>query len=53
MPPKQNTTVNVAPRTVPMADLKALCWVLATADGFKMNTKDLAPHLGIKIPANV
>lgn len=53
MPLKQSTNPEVEKAMVPMADLKALCYAMSTVEGFRLNTKDLAPHLGIKAPANV
>ncbi|KAK8064627.1 hypothetical protein PG994_007265 [Apiospora phragmitis] len=36
-----------------VSDLKALCYAMSTSGGFELNTKALAPFLGIAVPSNV
>ncbi|KAK8072851.1 hypothetical protein PG996_006199 [Apiospora saccharicola] len=43
--------VPMAPN-VPIEDVKVLCYAMATCEDFKLNTKGLAPHIGIKTPNN-
>lgn len=40
-------------KTVPICDLKALCYAMSTVEDFRLNTKALALALGIKSPTNV
>ncbi|KAK8122799.1 hypothetical protein PG984_011469 [Apiospora sp. TS-2023a] len=46
-----SSNVPVAPN-VPMDDVKVLCYAMATCEDFRLNTKALAPHIGIKTPGN-